>query len=100
MSQSIETDTHTNKVQLEDNDCIVHWLSKGAAGHAHRKQSKGSPHQLGYLLFECLPLDLLLAEDSDFRSPEPVEFEFFLEDVLEPAFSLPTFKLTFPIVVC
>ena len=49
-------------------------------------------------LLECLPLERLLAEESDFFSP--AEPEFFLDDVREPALSRPTVIDTFPIKVC
>jgi len=52
-----------------------------------------------YLLFECFPpLDLLLADDSDLR--RPALLEFLRDEVRDPAFNLPTWRLTFPMVVC
>ena len=76
-------------MQVVSIEVILHILS-GALGHMSVSK---------HLLLECLPFDLLLAVDSDLRSAVPGELEFLLDDVLDPAFNLPTFKVTFPMVV-
>ena len=65
----------------------------------HKERGKGGEDTTDMdALLECFPLERLLAEESDFFSPPGPEF--FLEDVREPALSLPTVMDTLPINVC